>query len=64
MTNVISLDDHQRKCDAEADAIIGEALRLRSKLKGAINLPLPDEATDHLVQALSVFIAAAEAHPR
>ena len=64
MTNVVSLKDHQSSLCEKADAIIGDAILLKSKLKDGVNLPLPDQATDDLIRALAVFVAEAERFAR
>lgn len=60
--DVIDLTKHQAALGEKADEIIGHALQLRSKLKAACNLPLPD--ADALIEALSAFLAEAKAYPR
>ena len=64
MTNVVSLKDHQSSLCEKPDAIIGDAILLKSKLKDGVNLPLPDQATDDLIRALTVFVAEAERFSR
>lgn len=60
--DVIDLARHQAALGERADEIIGHALQLRSKLKAATNLPLPD--ADRLIAALSEFLAQAKEYPR
>lgn len=64
MTNVVSLKDHQVSLCQIADALIGDAILLKSKLKSSCNLPLPDRETDDLIRALAAFVAAAESYQR
>ena len=64
MGDVVSLKQHQESLCEKADAIIGDAILLKSKLKDACNVPLPDKATDDLIRALAVFVAEAERCPR
>ncbi len=61
---VTQLADHQSSLCARADEIIGLAIRLKTRLKGAVNLPLPDDATDNLILALAIFVAESERCPR
>lgn len=63
-TQVTQLADHQTSLCNRADEIIGLAIRLKAKLKGALNLPLPDDATDDLIRHLAIFVAESERHPR
>lgn len=64
MSNIISLAEHQATLCERADAIIGEAIRLKSRLKNAVSEPLPEQETDDLIRALAVFVAAADRCPR
>ena len=64
MGDVVSLKQHQESLCERADAIIGDAILLKSKLKDACNVPLPDQETDDLILALAVFVAAAERYQR
>jgi len=64
VTNVISLQQHQASLTERADEIVGDAILLKSKLKNACNVPLPDEACDNLIRALAVFVAEARSYER
>lgn len=64
MDNVVSLRKHQQSLTEKADALIGDAILLKSKLKDACNFPIPDQETDDLIRALAVFVAAAERYQR
>lgn len=63
-TNIISIVELKAGACAEADAIIGQAIRLKHRLKNAISAPLPDAETDNLIRALAEFTAASERFPR
>ena len=49
---------------ALADTLIGEAIRLRYRLRGSVSAPLPEVETDDLINALAMFVRAAERVPR
>lgn len=60
MAAIESLAEHRQRLDNEAETIVGDAIRLKVRLKNAINVPLPEQETDDLIRALAVFQAAIE----
>ena len=64
MSNIAKLARARAEQCALADAIMGDAIKLRYRLRNAISAPLPDGETDDLIEALAVFVRAAERVPR
>ncbi len=59
-TETFDLTSHKDRLCAKADEIIGIAMQLRAGLRLADNLPLPEDAGNALIRALTDFVREAE----